>query len=82
MKIFVFTDVLADYGPGIAIIAAESLEQAQEVALAEFGRDWLPEPDTLKTFLDYESGFKTADAEYETTSVTEPKLLHYLRGSA
>lgn len=77
MKIYVFTNVLADYASGIAIIAAESLEQAQQLAFYKFAEG----PGSMEYFFSCEPGFKVADAIYETTSVTEAKILHYVYGS-
>lgn len=77
MKIFVFTNVLADYASGIAMIAAENLEQAQQLAFEKFEEG----ADSLEYFLSFEPGFREADAIYETTSVTEAKVLHHLYGS-
>ena len=77
MFIFVFEDVLTDYTSGMAVIAAESLRQAQELAHAEFGGRF----DTLEQFLEDDDGegFRRETACYPTQGVSAG-VLHYVYG--
>lgn len=36
MNLYILNDVLHDYTPGMAVIAAESMEQCKELFMAEF----------------------------------------------
>ena len=36
MNLYILNDVLYDYTPGMAVIAAESMEQCKELFMAEF----------------------------------------------
>ena len=75
MFIFVFEDVLCDYTSGMAVIAAESLRHAQELAHAEFGARF----NYLEDFLNEEDGFRDAVAQYPTQGVPAGAL-HYVYG--
>lgn len=77
MQIYVFEDVLCDYTRGMAVIAAESLEQAQALAFKEFG--W---HDTLEEFLERggESGFQRPTGVYPMLEPVPAGVLHHVHG--
>ena len=74
MNIYVFGNVLEDYTPGQAVIAAETLEQAQALACEKFGFG-----DTVENFLAEEPGFCMPTGTYPTSGV-EAGVLHYVYG--
>lgn len=39
MHLYILNDVLYDYTPGMAVIAAENIDQCRELFLAEFNSD-------------------------------------------
>lgn len=77
MQIYVFEDVLCDYTSGMAVIAAESLEQAQAIAFKEFG--W---HDTIEEFLERggEGGFQKPAGVYPMPEGTAAGVLHHVYG--
>jgi hypothetical protein len=79
MKLFVFENVLWDYTSGMAIIAAESLEQAQKIAYDVFYMSW-----QQKTFEEWieSSGFHTCAGEYEVIGDMKAGVKHSVYGGA
>lgn len=77
MKMFVFEGVLTDWTSGMAVIAAKSLEHAQQLAFAEFGLDYKNE--TLADFLKREDGFMEA-TWYPLGKGVEAGVLHHVYG--
>lgn len=51
MKLYVWEDVLHDWGPGMMFAVAKSPEHARELLLKN--GDWLPEDDLAKTTQEY-----------------------------
>ena len=56
MNLYILNDVLHDYTAGMAVIAAESMEQCKELFMAEFC--YSGNPDWVKS--QYEEDFNTA----------------------
>ncbi len=74
MNIYVFEDVLTDYTSGMAVVSAESLEQARELVLKEiFGGN--------TGMLNDDLGFTKPTGVYPTTAAA-PGVLHYVYGGA
>ena len=73
MKMFVFQDVLRDYTAGMAMIAAETLEEAQRFAFEAFYTD-----QSFEVFV--KNGWDIADGEYELNEQVEPGIKHYVYG--
>lgn len=62
MNLYVFTDVLCDYTPGMCVIAAETYERAVEIGNAEWGDD-------------HDSDDRFEDAPYAEYRLNEPDLV-------
>jgi len=77
MKMFVFDDVLHDYTSGMAVIAAQSLEEAQQLAFERFGDDWRKQ--TFEEFRE-RSGFGSCQGEYELHPAVAAGIKHYVYG--
>jgi hypothetical protein len=78
MKMFVFEEVLWDYTSGMAVIAAESLEQAQQLAYEEFNYNCNWRKETFEEWLK-SSNFHRCEGEYEVVGV-EAGIKHYVYG--
>ena len=76
MKMFVFEEVLPDYTSGMALIAAETLDQAQQIAYATFYLSW--QEQTFEEWLK-SSGFHTCSGIYEIGDV-KAGVRHYVYG--
>lgn len=76
MFVFVFDKVLKDWGYGQAIIVAEDLARAQEIAFDEFCESY---EDVYEFFAD-NPGFWQPTAQYATSHTEE--AIHYVYGSA
>lgn len=59
MNLYILNDVLHDYTAGMAVIAAESMEQCKELFMEEFC--YSSAPDYVKG--QYEEDFNTADVK-------------------
>jgi hypothetical protein len=77
VKLFVFDDVLCDYTEGMAVVVAESLEQAQDLVLKYFGM-----ADSVKELLEsgYNCGFSKPVGVYELPDGVEAGVMHYVYG--
>lgn len=74
MNVFIFKDVLHDYTAGMAVIVAENLTRAKQMAFDEFSYH----DDTMAVFLDKEYGFKVPVASLPTTETIEH--MHFVYG--
>lgn len=79
LNLYVFEGVLTDYTDGIAMIAAETLEQAQDFARAEFSSC-----KTVAAFLAHRAvgGFEAPAAVYWAVGGAEPGVRHFVYGGA
>jgi len=79
MKVFVFGSVLADYTSGMAVVVAETLKRAQEIAMEKFWNNWGNQRD-LKSWLRKEEnkGWRKPIASYPTSAKKEN--IHYVWG--
>lgn len=77
MQVFVFGGVLRDRSFGMAVIVAESIEQAQRMAWKKFP---LWEANTFESWLAHKDneGFCEPEASYPTSA--EVEALHYVYG--
>lgn len=75
MNIFVFENVLYDYTGGMAVIAANDLQEAQMYAFKEFG-----DHPSLADFLEVEPDFNTPAGTYPAGEGVNPGVLHYVHG--
>ena len=76
MKLYIFEDVLCDWTSGMAVIAANTLKQAQDYAFKEFGYS-----DTVELFLQREGeGFNVPTGIYQTQDA-EHGTKHYVYGA-
>jgi hypothetical protein len=55
MKLFIINQVLSDYTSGMAVIAAENMEQCRELFIKEFGEYYKNEYDKYAKFTVIES---------------------------
>jgi hypothetical protein len=79
MNLYVFQEVLSDYTSGMAIISAETLEQAQQIAYTEFS--WAEDAD-VSGFLTREPGFRVPVATYSVGSDVVAGVRHVIWGGA
>jgi len=79
MNLYVFQEVLTDYTSGMAIIAAETIEQAHQIAYAEFS--WSEDED-IPAFLTRESGFRVPVETYSVGSDVVRGVRHVVWGGA
>jgi hypothetical protein len=81
MKLFVFDRVLKDYSHGMAVIAANDLQHAQQIAFDAFALEYLDEL-TIAEFLAGSGwGFGAAQGEYEVGDI-EPGVKHVVYGGS
>lgn len=76
MNIYIFENVLSDYTAGMAVIAAESLIQAQELAHREFG--WTAS--SVEDFVQRNSGWQEAASTFAVTGNVKAGILHHVYG--
>lgn len=76
MFVFVFDKVLKDWGYGQAIILAEDLARAQEIAFDTFFEHY----EDKDEFFAENPGFSQPTAQYATSHTEE--AIHYVYGSA
>jgi hypothetical protein len=69
MKLYILNDVLSDYTSGMAVIAAENMDQCRELFMKEFG-EW-----SAKDF-DEHARFTII----ESVSVEEAHVIEYVYG--
>lgn len=77
MFLYVFENVLEDYTAGMAIIAAESLEDAQKIAFDNYA--WHGD-NSVEEFLDSQAGFRFATGVYELAEYQKPGVAHCVWG--
>lgn len=81
MQVFVFENVLTDFTPGMAVIVANDLTRAQEIAMNEFP-DWRTHHRDLEIWLanSENQGWRSPVASYPTSAQDED--FHYVYGGA
>ena len=77
LNMYVFEDVLWDWTSGMVLIAAEDLQDAQQIAYQEYN---YRKDNILEDFLEQQGGFKEAAGVYPLAPGANKGVLHSVHG--
>lgn len=80
MKLFIFTEILKDYTSGMAVVAAESIDDAIELAVKEIMGPFSSYTSEPGNFI--RESFRSGDVEIVESNVETPRVIAFVYGGA